>query len=61
MQYIGKRSLYFYLVHLNLLSLLGMFENLQEISVCYLVLILTFLISGGLYWIYSKIISIGWS
>lgn len=61
MQYIGKRSLYFYLVHLNLLLLLGMFKNLQEISVCYLVLILTFLISSGLYWIHSKIISIGWS
>ena len=44
MLYIGKRSLYFYLVHVNLLSILLTIEGIREVPIFYMVLILTFFI-----------------
>lgn len=44
MLYIGKRSLYFYLVHVNLLSVLGVLEEIKGIQIFYMVLGLTFLV-----------------
>ena len=46
MEYIGKRSLYFYLIHINLLSVARTIEKLQGIYVFYFVLLLTFFIVG---------------
>lgn len=44
MLYMGKRSLYFYLVHINLLSIMQTIGKIKGIYVFYLVLISTFLI-----------------
>lgn len=44
MLYMGKRSLYFYLIHTNLLLIIGSVEGVQGIHTFYMVLILTFLI-----------------
>ena len=44
MLYMGKRSLYFYLVHVNILYILLLIEKMSGILIFYLVFILTFTI-----------------
>lgn len=42
MLYIGKRSLYFYVVHMNLLTVLESVGEIPQITIFYMVLLLTF-------------------
>lgn len=55
MKYIGKRSLYFYLIHLNLLMILEMTEKIPKIYAFYIILILMFPISEICYRMWNMI------
>lgn len=59
MKYIGKRSLFFYIVHVELLEILDKVKSIKNIHIFYLVPILTFVIVELLYRIYIKCIKKG--
>ena len=49
MRYIGRRSLFFYLVHLELRSAITKLENMDSVTAFYLILPLTFILSEIFY------------
>ncbi len=49
MRYIGRRSLFFYLVHLELRSAITKIENMDSVTAFYLILPLTFILSEIFY------------
>lgn len=59
MRYVGKRSLYFYLIHLNLLNSLENINGMSEVSIFYIVLIFMVLLSESSYQLWNRIIRLG--
>ena len=57
MLYMGKRSLYFYLVHINMITVLNSIERLDAINVFFLVLLSTFLVVEIFYRIVAECFS----
>ena len=58
MRYMGKRSLYFYLIHLNLLTELNSSGFANAICSFYLVILLTFSFSGLLCRMYGRMVEV---
>lgn len=54
MKYIGKRSLFFYIVHVELIEIIGRIETVNSIQTFYIVLVLSFFIVELFYDIYIK-------
>lgn len=52
-RYIGKRSMFFYLIHIELLSVIGVINGISALTVFYSVMVLTFLIVEIVYRIYT--------
>lgn len=57
MLYMGKRSLYFYLVHINMITVLNSIERLDAINVFFFVLLSTFLVVEIFYRIVAECFS----